>query len=334
MTPTDSEQAKSTAEALKTYKALFNETAGGDVLARKANYVAVANNFYDLVTDFYRFGWGESFHFAPRKKTETLKASIARCERGLGDVLKLRPEMRAVDIGCGVGGPLCEIGRHTGAGIVGVNNNAYQVGKTRALIAKSGLADRCSVQKADFMHLPFPAQSFDAAYSMEATPHAPDKVGCYKQIFNVLKPGGCFAGYEWCLTPLYDANNADHRRLKQGIELGNGLPELATCSEVVDALKAAGFEVIETHDAAFEADPETPWYRALQGRDFTLGSVPRTPFGRALTNLAVRGMEAVRIAPAGTAEVSRLLNVVADQLVESGVRGVFTPIFFYHARRP
>jgi sterol 24-C-methyltransferase len=334
MTRLDTEQPKTMAEALKTYKALFNETAGGNVAARKANYIAVANNFYDLVTDFYRFGWGESFHFAPRKRREGLKASIARCERGLSDVLQLRPGISAVDIGCGVGGPLCTIGRHSGANVVGVNNNAYQVGKARQLIENFGLADRCKVMKADFMNLPFPAGSFDAAYTMEATPHAPDKVAVYRQIFNVLKPGGCFAGYEWCVTPLYDGRNADHRRLKEGIELGNGLPELATCPEVVDALKAAGFEILDTHDAASESDPETPWYRALQGRDLTLGSLPRSPLGRTLTNIAVRGMETFRIAPAGTAEVSDLLNIVADQLVEAGAKAIFTPIFFFHAKRP
>jgi sterol 24-C-methyltransferase len=334
MSASQQEQPKTIAEALKAYKALFNESAGGDVLARKANYVAVANNFYDLVTDFYRFGWGESFHFAPRKRGETLKASLARCERGLSDVLELRPGMRAIDIGCGVGGPLCTIGRHSGANVVGVNNNTYQVGKARELIGKFGLSGRCTVEKADFMNLPFPPGSFDAAYSMEATPHAPDKVAVYRQIFNVLKPSGSFAGYEWCVTPLYDDSNLEHRRLKQGIELGNGLPELATCPEVVSALKEVGFEVIDTHDAAAESDRETPWYRALQGRDFTLGSLPRSPFGRAFTRFAVSGMEVLRIAPSGTTEVSHLLNVVADQLVEAGIKGIFTPIFFYHARRP
>jgi len=326
-------QARDIAEALKKYKALFNESDTGDVLARKTNYIAVANNYYDLVTDFYRFGWGESFHFAPRKRGETLKASLARCERGLSDVLALCPGMRAVDIGSGVGGPLCNIGTHSAATIVGVNNNAYQVEKTRILIAKSGLAGRCEVEKADFMNLPFAPSSFDAAYSMEATPHAPDTVAVYRQIFDVLKPGGCFAGYEWCLTPLFDARKPNHQRLKHGIEYGNGLPELATCPEVVDALIAAGFEVIDTHDAALESDPETPWYRPLQGRDFTLGSLPRTPFGRHLTNLAVRCMEAVGIAPQGTTETSHLLNVVADQLIAAGAAGIFTPLFFFHARR-
>jgi hypothetical protein len=37
------------------------------------------------------------------------------------------------------------------------------------------------------------------------------QVGCYKEIFRVLKPGACFAGYEWCATDMYDPNNAEHR---------------------------------------------------------------------------------------------------------------------------
>jgi len=30
----------------------------------------LANFYYDLVTDFYEYGWGTSFHFAPRHKFE------------------------------------------------------------------------------------------------------------------------------------------------------------------------------------------------------------------------------------------------------------------------
>lgn len=325
---------KTTAETLTAYKELFDESAGGGVAARKAQYTTVANNFYDLVTDFYQFGWGQSFHFAPRKRGESLKDSIARCERGLSDVLGLRPGLKAMDVGCGVGGPLCTVGRHSGASVVGVNNNAYQIGKALRLIARFGLADRCEVVMADYMNLPASLSRFDAAFSFEATPHAPDKTAVFRQIFNAIKPGSCFAGYEWCLTNRYDERDPNHRRLKSGIEIGNGLPDLATYQDVIDALKAAGFEVLQTHDAADESDPDMPWYRALEGRDFALSSIPRTPLGRSLTNVAVRSLEALHLLPAGTTQVSALLNQVADELIEAGARGVFTPIFFFHARRP
>ena len=109
-----------------------------------------------------------------------------------------------MDIGCGVGGPLREIARFSQAHVTGLNNNAYQVSRAVKLNGKAGLLSLTEVVKGDFMALPFEEASFDKAYAIEATCHAPDRTGCYAQIFRVLKEGGIFAGYEWSaesLTP-------------------------------------------------------------------------------------------------------------------------------------
>lgn len=87
-------------------------------------------------------------------------------------------------------------------------------------------------------------------------------------------------------------------------------------------------------DLAPDSDPETPWYRALQGRDLSLASVPRTPAGRALTNVTLRVAESLRVVPEGTTQVSTLLNVAADALVDGGKSGVFTPMYFFLVRKP
>ena len=107
--------------------------------------------------------------------------------------------------------------------------------------------------------------TYDAAYAFEATCHAPDKVGVFKEIYRTLKPGASFAGYEWCMTDAFDPNNAEHQRIKKGIEEGDSLPDIATIPEMLDSLRAAGFEVIESHNAADVCDPETPWYLPLVG---------------------------------------------------------------------
>ncbi len=49
------------------------------------------------------------------------------------------------------------------------------------------------------------------------------------------------------ITKRYDGNNPEHVALKEGIEVGNGLPELPKPQVVIDALKEAGFEIIETY---------------------------------------------------------------------------------------
>ena len=45
-------------------------------------------------------------------------------------------------------------------------------------------------------------------------------------------------------------------------------------------------------------------------------------------------LEKAGVAPAGSRRVSQLLNMAADNLVEGGVRNIFTPMFFYLVRKP
>ncbi|KAI0529328.1 hypothetical protein KFK09_001875 [Dendrobium nobile] len=72
------------------------------------------------------------------------------------------------------------------------------------------------------MKMPFPDNTFDAIYAIEATCHAPDSLGCFKEI----KAGQCFAAYEWCMTDNYDPNNEIHKKIKAEIEIGDGLPDI------------------------------------------------------------------------------------------------------------
>ncbi len=297
---------------------------------RKARYTEVANHYYDLATDFYLFGWGESFHFGKRHRGESFRESILRHQLYLAHRLDLRPGQRVVDLGCGVAGPLRGIARATGAAITGVNNNAYQVEKAKQRIRS--LAG-CDVVRADFMKLPFPDGHFDAAYAIEATCHAPDRTALFTEIRRVLKPGGFFASYEWCMTDRYDPQSADHVRIKRSIERGDGLPDLVDVAAVRDAAKRAGLDVHDLRDLAPECDRETPWYLPLTGGDLSLGSVTRRPLARAITRRVVGALEAVRLAPAGTGNVSGFLNEAADALVEGGRAEIFTPMAFLLAQK-
>ena len=75
----------------------------------ESDHKQVSVLYYDLATDFYEYGWGRSFDFAPRVPGESFKASLTRHERYLADKLELKPGMVAADLGCGVAGPLLEI---------------------------------------------------------------------------------------------------------------------------------------------------------------------------------------------------------------------------------
>ena len=65
--------------------------------------------------------------------------------------MQMREGMRVLDVGCGVGGPAREIAKFTGAKIVGLNNNDYQIERATNYAAKEGLSDQLSFTKGDFM---------------------------------------------------------------------------------------------------------------------------------------------------------------------------------------
>ena len=300
----------------------------------KKEYASMVTAFYDLVTDFYEYGWGQSFHFAPMKVGESFEESIVGHQNFLGEAIGLRPDMKVLDVGCGVGGPQRFLAGKFGASIVGLNISEYQLGKCSAYNSKAGLDHLCSVLHGDFLNIPAEDGSFDGAYHIEALPHAPDKAAAYAEIFRVLRPGAVFAGYDWCMTPPYDGENPEHRELKEGIEYGNALPEIASFTEVTDGLRSVGFELVEAYDRALDADPQTPWYQLLEGNGLKFRSLPRTVLGRKITSAALRVLESVRAVPKGSFEVQKILNIAADSCVAAGRLGIFTPMYYHKARKP
>jgi len=340
----DASMAKSKVEGtVDFFESLYgtDSRAGGkehaELLAKRQTlYTQMVNSFYDLVTDFYEYGWGESFHFAPRHRVESFHDSLRRHECFLALRLGLNESTVCADIGCGVGGPMRAIARFSGSKIVGINNNEYQIKVATKHNVRDNLSHLCSFVKTDFMKLTIPDNQFEHAYAIESTCHAPDKLACFREIFRVMKPGGLFAGYEWVMTSKYDASNEYHRNLKQGIEVGNGLPDIATIPVVLDAFKKAGFEVITYDDLATGCRYErtqVPWFVPLEG-EFSITGFRMTKFGRGLTHQLVKVLEFCRIAPKGSVKVSKLLNDTAIDLVEAGRLGIFTPNLFFLVRKP
>ncbi|KAI9316373.1 S-adenosyl-L-methionine-dependent methyltransferase [Dichotomocladium elegans] len=307
---------------------------GAQVSNRREHAQVMTNAFYDLVTDFYEYGWGQSFHFAKLYKGDTFEENIKRHEAFLALKLGLKKGEKVLDVGCGVGGPLREIVKSSGyAHVTGINNNAYQIERCVAYSLKYGLTDHTDFVKGDFTKMPIPDRTFDAAFSVEATVHSPRLEMVYGEIYRVLKPGGRFACYEWCTTDAYDENNVSHRRVIHGIEEGNSISKLYTTKQCLAAIKSVGFNVIEEGDIA-PVDPATvPWYYTLKKPEGLRG-ILRSPWGRFYTHSLLTFLNKLNIVPPGVLETSQLLNDAADVLVAGGELGIFTPMYFFVAEKP
>jgi len=306
---------------------------------RNADYASLVDSYYDLATEFYEWGWGTSFHFADRRAGETFKQSILRHEYYLAGRLGVAQGAELLDCGCGIGGPARNIARFTGANVKAVTINQFQVNRGNTLSLREGMRDQVELIQADFMKLPFPDCSFDGVYAIESTCHAPDREGVYGEILRVLKPGAIFACYEWCLTDKYDDSSAQHRKIKEDIMLGDGLPDIVHTSVCTAALERSGFEVLEARDCTFDGHlgpsgdawyvPLTPSWHPLKWPRFQMN-----PVMFRLTPIILEFLEFIGLVPPGTKKTQVMLQAGGVGLVNGGVEGVFTPAWLMVGRKP
>mmetsp|Transcript_13137 Transcript_13137/g.25146 ORF Transcript_13137/g.25146 Transcript_13137/m.25146 type:complete len:373 (-) Transcript_13137:228-1346(-) len=299
------------------------------------------NMYYDLATDFYEYGWGQSFHFATKYVGESFHQHIVRHEHYIAQKIGITEGDNVLDMGMGVGGPLRNIVRFTNANVTGVTINHHQVFRAKKLTSDLGenMRSKCHYHQGDFTKLGFLADgSFDKVYSIEATCHVKDRTKVFGEAYRLLKPGGMFASYEWLMTDKYDSSIEEHKVIKRGVEHGDGLPELIGIKDAVGALKEVGFEVVEHYDVAKWAEDvygpkNVPWYAPLEA-GWTIEGWKHTVIGRKFTEIMVRTMEAVGIAPSGAYATAKMLEDAATHLVKGGQQDIFTPMYLVVGRKP
>lgn len=107
------------------------------------------------------------------------------------ELLRLGPESRLLDVGCGSGGPALRLAERTGASVVGIDRVEEGIANATRLAEERGLDDR-----ARFVHtdaggpLPFGEGSFDAVLSIDAMCHLPNRLGILREWHRITEPGG------------------------------------------------------------------------------------------------------------------------------------------------
>ncbi|MBE0621257.1 MAG: methyltransferase domain-containing protein [Burkholderiales bacterium] len=154
----------------------------------------------------------------------------------------LRPGMRLLDIGCGLGGAARYFAHEHGCQVSGIDLSAEYVNVANALAARVGLEERVSCEPGSALALPFEPGGFDAAYMLHVGMNIEDKARLFAEVRRVLKPAGLFG--------IYDVMRLAAGDLSYPVPWASG-PESSFVADAASyrrLLAAAGFEVLQERD--------------------------------------------------------------------------------------
>jgi SAM-dependent methyltransferase len=133
----------------------------------------------------------DHFHSGGKKATERL-ARLAQ----------LRPGMRILDVGGGLGGPARMLATEHGCQVTVVDLTETYVRAGAALTARLGLADRVTHRVGDALALDAGADAFDMVWTQNSGMNIADKERLYAGFARVLRPGGLLALQEPMAGPV------------------------------------------------------------------------------------------------------------------------------------
>lgn len=138
-----------------------------------------------------------------------------------------------LEIGSGLGGPICAIAGEYKINAVGLDLLRHHTEYAQELARRRNLKERVNPVQGDGLYLPFRNDSFDFVFGSDAWVHIPDRALLLKEVARVLKRGGIAFFYDWL----------DTGGVSEGFRFIYAFPPLEKKESYLDKLKAAGFEI-------------------------------------------------------------------------------------------
>jgi tocopherol O-methyltransferase len=199
---------------------------------------------YDSLDRFYRDIWGEHVHhglwLSGRESPET---AVVQMSQRVLDRLRLAPDMRVADVGCGYGATARLAAEGHGARVVGFTVSAAQKAYADRFIVARGAVD---IRLQDWADAEFADGELDAALALESLEHFADKAGFANKMRRAIRPGGRLVIATWLRAD--KVSPWSQRHLLDALCREGRQPALTSAGALIRTLHEAGFDVVEAED--------------------------------------------------------------------------------------
>ena len=192
--------------------------------------------------------FGHDWHLGYWLNAKNPAEAAHRLNEIMADRLPADSGMAILDVGCGVGGPACDIAERAGGHVTGLSNSRPGLEEAERFARERGLHSRVDFKFGEALGMPFPDNTFDAVISCEAIHNIQDKAALAREVARVLKPGGTVVVGDLFL--LKQPENL--QRLKQFSF------HLVTADEMIETLQAQGILVHESISIGHHVGPKGP----------------------------------------------------------------------------
>ncbi|HET9318681.1 MAG TPA: class I SAM-dependent methyltransferase [Bryobacteraceae bacterium] len=168
----------------------------------------------------------DEFHVGGLEATQELAAQM-----------ELRPGLRLLDVGSGLGGPARYLASEHGCKVTGIDLTQEFVDAARSLSKRVKLDGLVDFQQGSALRMPFAPDTFDGAYMIHVGMNIADKAGIFREVRRVLKKGALFTVFDFVRS----REGAIHFPVPWALSEESSF--VARVKDYRDALEGAGFRV-------------------------------------------------------------------------------------------
>jgi len=305
---------------MKSYELFEQESMSADN-SEESNI----RGYYSVINYLCAIGEVEKMYIPPIiDGNQGVYANQLLYEKKMANDLGLNKDSKVLDIGCGRGRVTAHMASLTGCTACGINIDRVQLDRAEEFAASSEyLSKRLSYEHGNFNDpLPYPDESFTAAYQIQVLTYAKDLDAMCREIFRVLTPGGRVSFLDWVKLDKYDSMNEHHRRLIRRIKPLIGAVTTPSPRDFESSLKKAGFNVVLSADAS------------VTGNGSQADLIEKAVFFYETFTTIINTLVYLRILPKHFKILFDRLTKDGDAFIEADRMGIFTTSYQLVAEKP